>query len=393
MRIKRLDVLRCVAVFLVLLSHSELPLRITGFGYVGVDLFFVLSGFLISGLLFTEYKKHCSIDFWRFLVRRSLKIYPSYYLLVLASFLYQARYHQLASARRYLGEIFYLQNYILPLWGHEWSLAVEEHFYILLPIVLLLLMRWSSRRSNPFQAIPWIFAFVAIACLIFRIESVSRFSTAELQVWNTFGLIFKPTQNRIDALFFGVLLGYFQHFRYESLHGLFQRKRDVVSLALLGLLLISPALYVPQRSKLMVTAGVTGVYLGFGVILMLCVHVRGFLPRAIAELCAKFGNVCAAIGIYSYSIYLWHWPIRMWTFAFIQRILHIPLGTWSGFAIYIFATVSFGISMSRLVEYPVLRMRDRLFPSATKEIEPPSQREEAPLVAPGPRQYSETTQN
>ena len=54
----------------------------TKVGWIGVDLFFVLSGFLISGLLFTEYQRHGSIDFWRFILRRGLKIWPAYYLLL-----------------------------------------------------------------------------------------------------------------------------------------------------------------------------------------------------------------------------------------------------------------------------------------------------------------------
>lgn len=133
--------MRCIAVLLVLQSHSELPSRLTLAGYTGVDLFFVLSGFLISGLLFAEYKQRQTINFGRFFIRRSLKIYPSFYVLVLATVLYQYRVEQMVSPRSYLGEILYVQNYTGALWGHEWSLAVEEHFYILLPVFLCIPIR------------------------------------------------------------------------------------------------------------------------------------------------------------------------------------------------------------------------------------------------------------
>src|SRR3974390_1422877 len=75
-----LDALRAVAILLVLGRHANLSEVWSRIGWCGVDLFFVLSGFLISGLLFQEYKKRKSIDFMRFFILRGLKIYPSFYL-------------------------------------------------------------------------------------------------------------------------------------------------------------------------------------------------------------------------------------------------------------------------------------------------------------------------
>ena len=89
MRNKRLDILRCVAILLVVAAHAQIWRVTTRVGWVGVDLFFVLSGFLISGLLYSEYKQRQDISFRRFFVRRGLKIYPAFYLLVLATFLGQ----------------------------------------------------------------------------------------------------------------------------------------------------------------------------------------------------------------------------------------------------------------------------------------------------------------
>jgi len=370
MRIKRLDVLRCVAVLLVLQSHSDLPWRITGAGYVGVDLFFVLSGFLISGLLFAEYKKRQSINFGRFFIRRSLKIYPSFYLLILATFIYQVRFHQLAPLGRYLAALFYVQNYTSRLWGHEWSLAVEEHFYILLPLFLLLLIRWSSRRANPFQAIPWAFLFIAVTCLALRISAVSKLSTVGLQSWETYNSIYMPTHFRMDALCFGVLLGYLHHFRLDSLSRILHRNGIVLFSLLLAAVLLSPAVLLPQRSKLMLTAGITSLYLGFGIILMLSLHIREVLPPLIARPCAALGNVCASIGMYSYSIYLWHWPVRTWGFALIRRILHLQLSPLLGFVIYVSASILLGASLSRFVEYPILKVRDRILPATASVPEP-----------------------
>ncbi len=77
-----LDVLRCIAILLVVGFHMDsVGYRLwSRAGWIGVDLFFVLSGFLVSGLLFTDYKTHGRIDWKRFLLRRGLKIWPSFYV-------------------------------------------------------------------------------------------------------------------------------------------------------------------------------------------------------------------------------------------------------------------------------------------------------------------------
>ena len=100
MRNKRLDFLRGMAIVLVLLFHSHL----SNAGWVGVDLFFVLSGFLISGLLFDEYKRRASISFKRFFIRRGFKIYPAYYVFLLVALLARIPVHRVPSPISYVGQ-------------------------------------------------------------------------------------------------------------------------------------------------------------------------------------------------------------------------------------------------------------------------------------------------
>ncbi len=180
MRNIRLDVLRCVAVLLVLFRHSGIESRFASAGWIGVDLFFVLSGFLISGLLFNEYKQHRSINFKRFLIRRAFKIYPAFYLLMLVGFLVDRGLfsHPAYSVSQYLREALYLQNYGPVIWLHTWSLAVEEHFYVLLPVLLLFLLHFARDSEDPFHAIPAAFAIIAIACLSFRVLTAGRNASA-----------------------------------------------------------------------------------------------------------------------------------------------------------------------------------------------------------------------
>src|SRR6266478_4266045 len=202
MRNKRLDVLRCIAVILVMLHHAGIWFVFTRFGWVGVDLFFVLSGFLISGLLFSEFKKRGSVDFKRFFIRRGLKIYPAFYVFLFLTTI--VSYYVLRAGSppaRYLHEVLFVQNYEHGTWDHTWTLAVEEHFYIFLPLFLLVLIRFSSNRQNPFRSVPWTALTVAGMCLAFRATSV---------YWGTpnFHMAYTATHDRMDALFFGVLLGY-----------------------------------------------------------------------------------------------------------------------------------------------------------------------------------------
>src|SRR2546429_9016629 len=122
MRNKRLDILRCIAVITVIFHHSGESSFFTRVGWTGVDLFFVLSGFLISGLLFSEYKTQNSISFKRFFIRRGLKIYPAFYLfLFLTGILSRVVFHTHLLVPHYLHEVFFVQNYWQGVWDHTWT--------------------------------------------------------------------------------------------------------------------------------------------------------------------------------------------------------------------------------------------------------------------------------
>ncbi len=211
-----LDALRGVAILLVLGRHLDYFPLWTKMGWAGVDLFFVLSGFLISGLLFQEWQRRGAIDFLRFYIRRALKIYPAFYVLLLVTLLVHRIVPGIPSfpvtAKAILAECFFVQNYFPGLWPHTWSLAVEEHFYILLPIVLRLLYSRRREQADPFRALPTIFMIMATAEIVLRTAT-----TWQLTTFVTEARYMEPSHLRIDGLLFGVLLSYYRHFQPEKL--------------------------------------------------------------------------------------------------------------------------------------------------------------------------------
>jgi peptidoglycan/LPS O-acetylase OafA/YrhL len=358
MRNKRLDILRSVAVIIVLIHHGNISSFFTQVGWIGVDLFFVLSGFLISGLLFSEYKKRESISFMRFFIRRGLKIYPAFYVfLLLIGVASYTVLHTTFSIARWLHDIFFIMNYELGTADHTWTLAVEEHFYIFLPIFLLIMVHLSPNRKDPFRAIPWASAIIAVMCLMFRANSV-------LVGIPNFHMAYTASHERMDSLFFGVLIGYLYHFRPMILDKLMRSIRIRSAMTLVSALLLSTAYFLPRDSKFLATFGYSLIYLGFGGVLLLSIYVHKILPQGIIGITERIGTCFAFVGMYSYSIYLWHGFVGACLPGLFRRVLHFPTGPHGRFAVYFVGSFLAGIAMSKLIEYPILRFRDRLFPAS-----------------------------
>lgn len=358
MRNKRLDILRCIAVVAVILHHSYYSAFFLRVGWTGVDLFFVLSGFLIAGLLFSEYKKRKAIDFKRFFIRRGLKIYPAFYVfLLITGVIWQLYSHTHASATRYLHDIFFIMNYEHGVWDHTWTLAVEEHFYVFLPFFLWALMKWSTHREDPFRLIPWAAAGLGLLCLLLRAGSVYVGTP-------NFNMAYVGSHERMDALFFGVTIAYFYHFRPAVLEDLLRPRANRVSIGLASAILISFAYWYSRSDKFFATFGYTFVYLGFGGVLLLSLYVRGVFSGRVARLLERIGSAAAFVGMYSYSIYLWHAPAGAWLPGLLRRVTGFPTGANGRLLVYLAGSIAIGTAMSKLVEYPILYVRDRIFPAA-----------------------------
>ncbi len=168
----------------VVISVIEYPLK--SFGREGVNLFFTLSGFLVGRLLLKQYSQEGRIDATRFIVRRIFKIWPAYYALIL--------FHLIVGrhpANTFLVQnLTHMQNYFGSSIAQTWSFAVEEHFYLFLPFLLIIFARFQTRAN----AILTVLGSICLAVLVARCIAVYNG-----QIEQTFFY----TQYRIDSLLFG----------------------------------------------------------------------------------------------------------------------------------------------------------------------------------------------
>ncbi len=394
-RLLQLDVLRGIAIVLVLGRH--MPLREAGVlaplarlwyrvGWAGVDLFFVLSGFLIGGLLFNELKNHGAIDVKRFLIRRGFKIWPSYYAYLVLVFAMlclgfdapvKIRAGEFVKAAKVMiPNVLNVQNYYrnMPR-THTWSLAVEEHFYLLLPFLLIWLVRLrKTGEARSLRAIPAIALATMIGCTALRVlTNWLWYSTSE--DLRTFQLLhYFPTHLRLDGLMFGVLIAYIYAY-HASVFAWVARYRWSVLLAGIGLL--APLCWGRLGLDPFVwTYGFTLAYLGFGCVVAAFVATpisHGILGRMIGS---GVGRAFAFIGVYSYAIYLWHVDLAGVPVAWLDRkFLASSLsdsGRWAiTMTLFAAGSVIAGVVMGWLIERPTLAIRDRYFPGRARALVTP----------------------
>jgi peptidoglycan/LPS O-acetylase OafA/YrhL len=381
----QLDALRGVAIVLVLLSHGPLHWDDAGhlrglviesarMGWTGVDLFFVLSGFLIGGLLINELVIHGRIAVGRFLVRRGLKLWPGY-LALIAFWFVKLHHHGQGwggALRQLVPTLLQVQNYTGAIIQQTWSLAVEEHFYLMLPVLMAVLAARRSRAGGAdalAHRMPGLVACgvaVMAGCLVFRI--VFHF----LVPFN-FRLHYQATHVRMDSLFLGVLLAYFWRVdprlpRWAAAH-----RRG---LALAGLALVSPMLFLDLGiSPFIHTFGFTFLAWGYGCLLLAAIASPVRVPVA----CGAVGaagraatRALAFVGTYSYSIYLWHLdlahrPVQHWPHALFDRLP--PTTRFVVYmACYLAVAIVVGVALGKLIEYPALRLRERWFPARSAAL-------------------------
>ncbi len=329
-----LDLLRGIAVLLVIMSHYPYFGWMTA-GWFGVDLFFVLSGFLISGLLFKEIQETGTIRIGRFLMRRGFKIYPSFYLFIATTaVLWPMLRSHIAIESVFLQNYFVVDGHQFPSrgWAHLWSLAVEEHFYLGLPLALLMLARFGKLRWIPKLSM-WLLAL----CFAYRLTCVLA--------RDPFSAVLYRTQSRIDALLIGVAISYLYRFERDRFYRI---SRSPWLFASLPLLFVPAFALSGTMSVLSLSTILLANALGFGLLLIFAVSSN-----------LRFKPV-AFVGQHSYSIYLWH-VVPLAYFA------SKPVTAFR-FGANMLLAVAMGIIMARIVEFPALKLRERLLRAPEKIV-------------------------
>ncbi|MCM2279149.1 MAG: acyltransferase [Oligoflexia bacterium] len=358
-RLLQIDLLRGISILLVLTHHlnrsridqnswsGRLLNGLSSGGWIGVDLFFVLSGFLVSGLIFQELRATGRFQPWRFLARRGFKIYPTFYLMLALSVPFLAWFGEPVRGAQIWSEALFLQNYLPHLWSHTWSLAIEEQFYLLLTAAVALV---AGRRAGmvTIHKFPWLAAGLCAAILAARLIS-HRVLPFDIKTH------YMASHLRMDGLFFGVALSYLACFHKERFRELCARHRRV--LLVTGILLMLPCFLKGFGGWHVYSFGLTFLYLGSGALLLSLLGT----PNTSPVLRSLPARAIAAIGLHSYSIYVWHVIAK-------DAVARLPLAPLTERGVYLAVALGLGIAMGKLVEWPLLRMRDRILPPSGATI-------------------------
>lgn len=359
-RVFGLDVLRALAIFLVVYGHGSKIIPDDYFGIYhsividGVSIFFVLSGFLIGGILIRdleeyELNRNFLFNFW---TRRWLRTIPVYYfVLCLLLFLRYMNDHSIGLAKA-MKFFFFIQNiYSRPpgdFFPEAWSLSIEEWFYLSLPILLFILVKWGKmnfRKAILLAAI--VIVLFATAVRLYRYLAVGSIDTGE-DHWFWTSYFRKQVVTRLDSLMYGVICAYLMHFSPK----LFFSKAKTKLLLGVALLVVMRVLLLAEMMEKVSFFNCVFTFSVESLAVALCLPAMSKLKNV--DNAILFKSV-TFISLISYSMYLWnlivydyivlplegqHWTLRYFLF-------------WCG-------TILLSMLTYSLIEKPFLFFRDKI---------------------------------
>jgi peptidoglycan/LPS O-acetylase OafA/YrhL len=356
-RLPGLDTLRAIAIAWVMLFHSYL---IGGLGenfgvlehagWMGVDLFFVLSGFLIGSQVFASLRDRGSLDFGSFYTRRAFRILPAF-LVVLGLYLVWPAWReapQMQPAWQFLTFTFNLlySDGERRAFSHAWSLCVEEHFYLVFPFLAVCLARWMTPRRFAMACAVIVLGGTGLRAwlwLAFYQPSIGSNEPAYLRY------LYYPTYARLDGLVAGVALAACAVFRPDWMSR-FRGRAGVVLAASACLLAGCIALFDGHRLEFW------PIVVGYPLVAL---AMAGFVAMAgggtwLARLRVPGAGWLAGA---SYSLYLSHKGAFMLTEAALDG--RLDSHPWLRFLAHVAVVLAVGAALYYLVERPFLRWRER----------------------------------
>ena len=343
--IPSLDGIRALSILIVFLAHAGLERFVPG--YFGLGLFFFLSGFLITTLLRVEFEKTRTIGLKQFYLRRVLRIFPAFYLVLAVSsgFTLLGWTGGSLTVDGVLAQVLHFTNYrivshgwwegIAPGTAVYWSLAVEEHFYLVFPLLYLVLSRRLPDRNR--QAA--VLLAICVAVLLWRCVLVFALGASKERTYIA-------SDTRIDSILAGCILAIWKNPVLD--HGAIDRRRLVTTWLPLGALavLASLLIWIPAFEQ---TARYTLQCFGILPFFIAAVIWHDVWPFRLLNT-----RPLRLIGVLSYSIYLMHTTV-LWM---LER--HAP---WS---LFVRGVTAFGVVVllalliQRYIEAPLARVRRAL---------------------------------
>jgi len=341
-----LDGLRAIAVLAVLVYHADAS-WLPG-GFLGVEVFFVVSGYLITLLLLDEYERSGRIDLAQFWLRRARRLLPALYALLAATAVTAVLFLSDEVARLrgdLIASLAYVTNWYLvftgssyfdnlgrpPLLRHLWSLAVEEQFYLVWPLVVGVLLRSFGRRYDRIAGL--LLGGVVVSTVLM----IVGYSEADPSA------VYYGTHTRASGLLLGAALALF--WRPQAL--VRRARRPVPALGAAGLvaMVVLAVLHRvwDERTWALYHGGFVVIGVVTLVVIAAAVHPGSFLGPVL-------GNpVLRAIGVRSYGLYLWHWPV----FVLTRPGIDLFWPTWQVTAFRVAWTVLLTELSYRYLETPI----------------------------------------
>lgn len=353
-----LDHLRALAIILVFFFHyfiisggqpEWLP-NVASFGWTGVDLFFVLSGFLISSQLFSQIKNGQRISLRTFFIKRFFRIIPAF-LVTVSLYFFLPFFREKEDLPPIWKFLTFTQNFGLNIkthgtFSHAWSLCVEEHFYFFLPLILILLQYTKLLKKSY-----WLLIVLFLFGFVIRIYSFNWFYLPKIEEENYwiywYKYIYYPTYNRLDGLLVGVSISGAYNFLPTVWSKISQYGNFFILLSV-SILIGAYFLCYDQMTYNATVFGFPLVAIAYGLMVIGAVSPTSFLFKWNS----KYTTLIATL---SYAIYLTHKGVIHTTHLILRDF---KIDNHLMFAISIITSIGFAYLLHLAVEKPFMKLRN-----------------------------------